>query len=351
MAGGLSPSFWPLSRQSRPKQFLDILGCGRSMLRMTYERFREMVVAENIYVVTSLELRELVEQQIPELSERQILCETVARNSAPCVCYAAHAVLARDAEAQMVVTPADHFVGDEAGLRSIVDECFDFAQLEHALLTIGVRPSRPETCYGYIQASSSEPISKVKCFTEKPKAELAQAFVLCGEFYWNTGILISRAADILDSIREHMEETYSLFEPLKICYGTEHEREIVQRAFSECRSCSLEYGVMEKSENVYVRIGEFGWSDIGTWGAVEELSERDSEGNTLCEGSLMRESSDCIVSLPEGKIAVVAGLEGYIVADSADALLICPRSQEHRIKDFVAELRLREAEHDTKKYI
>lgn len=341
MAGGVGSRFWPLSRHSCPKQFLDIMGCGRSFLRQTYDRFRAMIPSENIYVVTAESLRGLVAEQIPELLESQILCEPIGRNTAPCICYAAHRIAARDKDAQMVVTPADHFVGDEAGLMGIVDECFNFSKTNNALLTVGVRPSRPETGYGYVQVSSSEPISRVKCFTEKPKLELAQAFVQCGEFFWNAGIFVWRATDILEAIKLHMSETYSLFEPLEKVIGTEHEAAVVSRAFSECRSTSIDYGVMEVAENVYVRVGEFGWSDIGTWGSIYQLSERDEQGNAGVGESYLPESRDCFISVPEGKIAVVAGLDGYIVVDSDDALLICPRSHEQSIKDYVDELKFR----------
>ncbi len=322
-----------------PKQFLDILGTGSSFIRHTYERFLQTIPAENFRVVTNRNYRELVMEQIPELSADQILCEPIGRNTAPCICYAAYSIIQENPEAEMVVTPADHYVSDEAGLRSIVEECFDFVNENHSLLTVGIRPTRPETGYGYIQVTNNEAISPVKCFTEKPNLELAQTFINTGEFFWNSGIFIWRAEDIITAIGEYMPETHLLFESIRDCYGTEREMEAVARVFSECRSTSIDYGVMERAQNVYVRVGEFGWSDVGTWGSVYQLTQHDEQENIGGEESQLYNTKRSIISLPKGKISVISGLEDYIVVDTDDVLMICPRSEEQDIKRFVEDLK------------
>lgn len=339
MAGGVGARFWPQSRKTKPKQFLDILGTGKSFIRSTFERFLPLVPAENFLVVTNRNYKELVLEHLPELKENQVLCEPIGRNTAPCIAYAAYSLLKRDPEANMIVTPSDHLVLNESDFHTIIRECLEFSSREGTLMTVGIQPSRPETGYGYIQKSNSDIISRVKCFTEKPNLELAQAFVDCGEFFWNSGIFIWSVKAIVEAFEIYLPEHHALFSSKLDDYGTERETAAIEEVFSECKAISIDYGVMEKAENVYVRCGEFGWSDVGTWGSVYQLSEKDKNENAVVAEACYTYSTErTFISLPKGKIAVVNGLNDYIVVDTPDALLICPRSEEQSIKNFIDDV-------------
>ena len=346
MAGGIGSRFWPKSRQSKPKQFLDILGTGKSFIRHTYERFAKMVPAENFLVVTNDKYKSLVLEHIPEIGEKQVLCEPVGRNTAPCVAYAAYTLLKRNPDAEMIVTPADHLILNEEDFRAIIGECLDFIDDRAALMTVGIKPTRPETGYGYIQVSDDRTISKVKCFTEKPNLELAQTFLQCGEFLWNSGIFVWKVGDIIEAVRTYLPEHHALFSDIQPVLGTSEEAEAIARVFSECRSISIDYGVMEKANNVYVRRGEFGWSDVGTWGSLYQHARKDRYANAKPEKGCYTDENtrSCIVSLPEGKVAVINGLKEYIVVDTEDVLLICPRSEEQNIKKFIDEVKYNEGD-------
>ncbi len=345
MAGGIGSRFWPRSRQAKPKQFLDILGTGRSFIRQTYERFAAMVPPENFLVVTNARYKAQVLEHLPELTDGQVLCEPIGRNTAPCIAYAAYSLLQRDPGAEMIVTPADHLVLDEEGLRQAVRECLDFASAHGALMTVGIRPTRPDTGYGYIQVSDDAPISKVKCFTEKPSLELAQTFIQCGEFFWNSGIFVWSVRSIVEAFRRYLPEHHALFDGIRPALGTPGEAAAIERVFAQCRAISIDYGVMEKADNVYVRCGDFGWSDVGTWGSVYQHARKDRYANAKPEkGCYTYETRSCIVSLPEGKIAVINGLKEYIVVDTDDVLLICPRNQEQHIKKFIDEVKFNDGE-------
>ena len=340
MAGGIGTRFWPKSRQSRPKQFLDILGTGKSFIRHTYERFAKIVPAENFLVVTNDKYRQLVLEHLPELDERQVLCEPVGRNTAPCIAYAAYTLMKANPDAEMIVTPSDHLILNEEDFRSIIAECLDFAAEHDALMTVGIKPTRPDTGYGYIQVSDSQPISKVKCFTEKPDLELAQVFLQSGEFFWNSGIFIWKVRSIIEAFEKYLPEHHALFSGVMRAEGTAAERNVVEIAFSECRAISIDYGIMEKADNVYVRCGEFGWSDVGTWGSVYQHSRKDRYANAVpAEGCYLYDTRSSIVSLPAGKIAVISGLKEYIVVDTDDVLMVCPRSEEQNIKKFIDEVK------------
>lgn len=345
MAGGIGSRFWPKSRQDRPKQFLDILGTGKSFIRHTFERFEKLIPAENFLVVTNRRYRDLVLEHLPELKPEQILCEPIGRNTAPCIAYAAYSLLKRDPEARMVVTPSDHLILNEDTFRSIIRECLDFTTDHNALMTVGIRPSRPETGYGYIQISDEEPISKVKCFTEKPNLELAQTFVQCGEFFWNSGIFIWKVKDIIEALEMHQPDVASLFRSILPAYGTTDEEASIERVFSECRGISIDYGVMEKADNTYVRCGDFGWSDVGTWGSLYQHARKDRYANAKPqEGCYTYDTRSCIISLPQNKVAVIEGLKDYIVVDTEDVLMICPRAGEQNIKKYIDEVKYNNGE-------
>ncbi len=340
MAGGIGSRFWPKSRQFKPKQFLDILGDGKSFIRQTFERFLPIVKAENFLVVTNRAYKELVLEHIPELSEDQILCEPIGRNTAPCIAYAAHKLLKRDPLAEMIVTPADHLVLRDEVFREAVMECVEFSQKNNALITIGINPTHPETGYGYIQFTDGKSsISRVKCFTEKPNIELAQTFIACGEFVWNSGVFIWSAKDIISAFERYLPEHHAMFVAIQDKLDTEMEDEAIADLFTTCKAISIDYGVMERADNVYVRRGDFGWSDVGSWGSLHQQSPRDKDNNATTDGAFTYNTKNSIVSLPEGKVAVVSGLSDYIVVDTDDVLMICPRSEEQSIKKFIDEVK------------
>ena len=319
MAGGIGTRFWPKSRQSMPKQFLDILGTGKSFIRHTYERFAKMVPAENFLVVTNDKYKSLVLEHIPEIGEKQVLCEPVGRNTAPCVAYAAYTLLKRNPDAEMIVTPADHLILNEDDFRAIIAECLDFASEHDALMTVGIKPTRPDTGYGYIQVSDDKPISKVKCFTEKPDIELARVFLQSGEFYWNSGIFVWKVRSIVEAFEKYLPEHHALFSGVMRAIGTDAERNVVEIAFSECRAISIDYG---------------------TWGSVYQHSRKDRYANAVPEeGCYLYDTRSSIVSLPKDKIAVISGLKEYIVVDTDDVLMVCPRSEEQNIKKFIDEVK------------
>lgn len=345
MAGGIGSRFWPKSRQSMPKQFLDILGTGKSFIRHTYERFAPIVPAENFLVVTNRKYKALVLEHLPELKPEQVLCEPVGRNTAPCIAYAAYTLLKRDPEGEMIVTPSDHLILNEEDFRAIIGECLEFASVHDALMTVGIKPTRPDTGYGYIQVSDAQPISKVKCFTEKPDLELAQTFLQCGEFFWNSGIFVWKVRSIVQAFEKYLPEHHALFSGLMDATGTEAEANIVEVVFSECRAVSIDYGIMEKADNVYVRCGEFGWSDVGTWGSVYQHTPKDKHGNAVPEKNChFYDTRLSFVSLPKEKIAVISGLKEYIVVDTDDVLMICPRAEEQNIKKFIDEVKYHNGE-------
>ena len=340
MAGGVGTRFWPESRQNKPKQFLDICDTGKSFIRMTYKRFSKLVPTENFLVVTNARYKDLVLEHIPELREDQILCEPIGRNTAPCIGYAAYRLRKSAPEATMIVTPADHLVLNEAEFVNIANDSLDFVAENEALMTIGITPSRPETGYGYIQKADNSTISRVKCFTEKPNLELAQVFVQSGEFFWNSGIFIWKVKDIVKAFEKYLPELHTMFSDINDALCTEREAEAIAKVFAECRAISIDYGVMEKADNVFVRCGDFGWSDVGTWGSLYQLSRKDKYANVKPqEGCYLYDTRSSMVSLPKGKIAVINGLRDYIVVDTDDVLLICPRGEEQNIKKYIDEVK------------
>ena len=335
MAGGVGTRFWPKSRKSMPKQFLDILGTGKSFIRMTFERFNKTIPAENFLVVTNQHYKELVLKHIPELTAEQILCEPIGRNTAPAIAYAAHTLRKRCKDARMIVTPSDHLILNETEFHVAINEYLEFVAEHDALMTVGIEPSRPDTGYGYLQKSDSNVISRVKCFTEKPALEIAQAFVDCGEFVWNSGLFVWSIDSIMRAFETYLPEHHALFNSSDDALGTEREAEVIEQVFAECKSISIDYGVMEKAKNVHVIPSDFGWSDLGTWGSLYELSDKDENENvTLHSDATYYDSHGNIVTLPKGRLAVVQGLEDSIVAESDGVLLICKRDAEQQIRQF-----------------
>ncbi|MBP3424742.1 MAG: mannose-1-phosphate guanylyltransferase [Alistipes sp.] len=345
MAGGVGTRFWPKSRKNMPKQFLDILGNGKSFIRMTFERFSARIAPENFLVVTNQNYKSLVLEHLPELKPEQILCEPIGRNTAPCICYAANYLNKIAPDSLMVVTPSDHYVADEKGFIDTLDACTEFAEANDVLMTIGINPTRPETGYGYIQRSSAEPLSPVKCFTEKPNLEVAQAFIRSGEFLWNSGIFIWKTSAILSAVERYLPEMHSLFSSISASYGTVGESAAITDVFTRCRAISIDYGVMERADNVYVHSGDFGWSDIGTWGSLYQHSRKDKYANAKpAEGCYTYDTRNTIISLPQNKVAIINGLRDYIVVDTEDVLMICPRSEEQNIKKYIDEVKFNQGD-------
>lgn len=340
MAGGIGLRFWPLSRQSMPKQFLDILGSGKSFIRQTFERFAQIVPVENFLIVTNASYRDLVLQHIPELSSEQILCEPVGRNTAPCIAYAAFRLRAKNPDAVMIVAPSDHLILDERNFVTAINECVDFAVKTHAIMTIGITPTRPDTGYGYIQVTDRTSIGKVKTFTEKPDERMARTFIASGEFFWNSGIFVWEVGTIIEAMRKYLPDLYAPFSIHHEAFGTKSEDAVIRNIYPECRAVSIDYGVIEKADNVYVRPSSFGWSDMGTWHSLYQTLDKDESGNVLDGKVMTEETSGCLVKLTDGKLAVIEGLEDYIVVDTPDALLICPRQREDDIKQFTMRLKM-----------
>ena len=334
MAGGLGSRFWPVSRNAKPKQFLDMLGTGRTFIQQTFDRFAKVVPIENILVVTQLQYKELVEQQLPLLKKEHILLEPYRRNTAPCMAYATYKLLKENPDASVVVTPSDHLITNDSLFAETVLNALDYASKNDVLITLGIKPNRSETAYGYIQANKSSHLSingnlayNVKTFTEKPSADLAEVFVNSGEFLWNSGIFIWNLKTIISELEVHQNEISILFGKGAIHYNSLKEQSFVEKAYEECKSISIDYGIMEKTNKAVVYPVSFGWSDLGTWDSLYSHKPKDqSENHVSCPGSLLREVNNSIViSDNEKKIIVAAGLDNYMIINTEDLLLVCPR--------------------------
>jgi mannose-1-phosphate guanylyltransferase len=344
MGGGIGSRFWPFSRENKPKQFLDFFGTGRSLLQQTFDRFKRIVPVENIFIATNELYAGLVKEQLPELTDRQILLEPTRRNTAPCIAYAAYHIRSLNPDACMVVTPADHLILEEHHFLNNITAGLAFVRKQPALLTLGVRPSRPETGYGYIQTTGEgeEHIQKVKAFTEKPNLELAKVFFESGEFYWNAGIFLWHCDTIIEAFGKHLADINTRFKRGLGLYNTPAEKAFIAEEYPMCQNISIDYGIMEKADNVYMQVADFGWSDLGTWGSLYDLSNKDEDRNVALKcKTLMVESRDNLVSLADGKLAVVQGLEDYIIVESDNVLLICQKQEEQRIKQFVADVNMK----------
>ena len=398
MAGGVGSRFWPFSRENKPKQFLDFFGTGRSLLQMTVDRFRPLVPIENMFIVTNVAYKQMILEQIPDLAEGQILCEPARRNTAPCIAYATAHIRALclqkaygltkaeskqfegftkegkikggnsslpnyqdidwskpEMQANIVVAASDHLILEEEKFRETISKAFAFVSQNNAIATLGMKPTRPETGYGYIQFVADElnvklkikneelkiedGIYPVKTFTEKPNLEMAKVFLESGDFLWNSGIFIWNLKTISEAFRYLLPEVADRFREGELLMGTEREEKFIEEIFPKCPNISIDYGIMEKAENVYVLPSSFGWSDLGTWGSLYELSEKDENRNvSLHSKAYFHEAEGNIVVLEPGKIAIVQGVDDMIIAEEQGALLICKKAEEQRIKQFVSEL-------------
>lgn len=345
MAGGIGSRFWPMSKESRPKQFIDILGTGETLIQQTYRRLNKICPKENILVVTNKNYKDLCLEQLSDIDQDNILCEPTSRNTAPCIAYAAFKIFTRDSNANMIVAPSDHLITNESEFTKIVNDSMKMTSSSNILLTIGIQPSRPDTGYGYIQFEqnslvSDSRIKKVKTFTEKPNQDLALQFLNSGDFLWNSGIFIWSAKTIIKKFRKHLRDLYDIFEDGKNHYNTSKETDYINRMFPACKNISIDYGIMEKSDNVYVFPADFGWSDLGTWSSLYTHLPLDKQENAIQGNNVfVYDSKKNIINLPDSKTVILQGLNGYIVVEDENKLLICRKEDEQKVKLFVAEVK------------
>ena len=350
MAGGVGSRFWPMSRTAFPKQFHDILGTGRTLIQMTFDRFLPLVPKENMLVVTNERYKALVLEQLPELKEEQVLCEPFMRNTAPCVAYASFWIAERAQDANIVVAPSDHLILKENAFVADIELAFKQANESGNLITLGIKPTRPDTGYGYIQwadvkETPESQVKKVKTFTEKPNIELAKDFIESGDFYWNSGIFIWTLPAILQAFQKHLPEMYAQFEEGRGKYGTADEKPFIANMYSTCENISIDYGVMEKAKNVNVVLSDFGWSDLGTWGSLHTHLQKDEHNNgTVGKHVMLYNCSDSVVHVEGEKLVVLHGLNGYIVVDAGHSLLVCKKEDEQKIKQFVNDIKMKKGE-------
>ena len=341
MAGGAGTRFWPYSRTECPKQFLDFFGTGRTLLQMTVDRFRPVIPVEHILIVTNVAYKQLILQQIPDLKPEQVLCEPCRRNTAPCIAYAIWRIAAQTEEANIVIAASDHLILQEDKFRKTIVQGLDFVSQNEVLLTLGMKPTRPETGYGYIEVadnSDATAIHPVTRFCEKPDLQTAQRFLKAGNFLWNSGMFLWNLQSIMNALYTYLPEVMAVFEEGRDTFNTFDEEDFIRQNFARCPSISIDYGVMEKAENVYVLSADFGWSDVGTWGSLYNLSDKDNDGNvSLHSEAHFYDSHRNIVTLESGKLAVIEGLDDYIIAENKGVLLICKKSDEQNIRDFVAD--------------
>lgn len=338
MAGGVGTRFWPFSRQSFPKQFHDVLGTGRTLLQQTADRFEGVCPKENIYIVTGEPYKEITAEQLPYLSEDQILCEPGRRNTAPCIAYACFKIASQNPNANIVVAPADHVIIKEEEFKRRILIALNFAGKNDALLTLGIKPTHPNTGYGYIHFDEKGgDVHEVKTFTEKPNFDLATMFVASGDYVWNAGIFIWSAKAMKKAFSKHLPEMYEAFQKAKPHFYTDKEKEALAEAYPQCRKVSIDNGLMEKADNVHVVLSDIGWSDLGTWKSVYELSDKDEESNAIDGNVMLRNSKGCIVKTPKDKLVVVNGVSGLIISEFQNVLMICKLEDEQEVKQLVAQ--------------
>lgn len=341
LAGGAGSRFWPISSEELPKQFLDILGCGRTLIQLTLERFNGLIPKENVWVVTAEKYREIVMEQLPEIPSGNILCEPCRRNTAPCICYVSWKIKKLNTKANIVVSPSDHLVVDIQAFQSAIDDSLSFAAETDAVVTLGLKPTRPETGYGYIKAdltyssSRKHNIFRVDEFKEKPTLEVAKEYIQSPNYLWNSGIFIWNVNTIINAFRVYEPEVSSIFEGLMPYYGTDKEQNKIDESYPQCKNISVDYAILEKAEEIFVFPASFSWSDLGTWNSLREQSDMDKYGN-VCIGDNIKlyDTYSTIVHTCNKKEVIVEGLDGYVVAEKEGKLLVCRLSEEQRIKLF-----------------
>jgi mannose-1-phosphate guanylyltransferase len=343
MAGGIGSRFWPMSRSRYPKQFLDILGLGRTLIQQSYDRYSQVVPPENVFVVTSAEYVSIVKEQLPDLPAENILAEPSRKNTAACIAYIAFKLQTINPDAVMIAAPADHLVTETTKFVTTAQTALQFVEQNNALVTIGIKPSHPNTGYGYIQhemTAVAPEVYNVKTFTEKPSEEIARAFIASGDFLWNAGIFIWKVSAILDALEKHLSEVFEVFAAERSHFNTVGEQKAIEKIYPLCTNTSIDVGVMEKANNVYVIPADFGWSDLGTWNSAWDNMEKDYFGNAVVGKQVMVvDANNCVVHVPDNKLVLLQGLRDYIIVDTPDALLICKKEKEQQIKEYVAEVK------------
>lgn len=340
MAGGVGVRFWPYSRNSRPKQFLDVLGSGRTLLQSTVDRLAPLCPPENIFIITHEEHVPLVRNQLPQLPDSQVLAEPMRKNTAPCIAYASYKIRKRNPEAVVIVSPADHLIQKEEEFRQTLQRAVEKAREQDKLITLGIQPNRPETGYGYIQYIPSKSLlKKVKTFTEKPELSLAKTFLQSGEFVWNSGIFIWGVRAIHESLQVHLPELAEVFSDAEPSLDTLSEGEAIRKAYGQCKSISVDYGIMEKASNVYVILGDFTWSDLGSWGSLHDVSGKDENNNAVNANALVYDSRNCVIRGSKDRLVVVQGLNGYLVGEFGDVVIVCEKDREELFRRMVNDLK------------
>ena len=344
MAGGVGSRFWPMSTTEHPKQFIDVLGVGQTLLQLTYDRFSGVVPSDNVWVVTNQKYVDLVHEQLPEMPLNHILSEPCRRNTAPCIAYVSWRIKKENPKANIVVSPSDHVVMDNTEFRRVVTNCMKFTAETDAIVTLGMKPTRPETGYGYIQADLStasarnKEIYRVDHFREKPDLETAERYIRQNNFFWNARIFIWSASTIVNAFRIYQPSVARIFEQIMNVLGTSEEQRVIDEVYPECENISVDYAIMERAEEIFVCPASFGWSDLGTWGSLMAQSQRDLYGNAIIGNEIhLFDSRNCIVHTTEERKVVIQGLDGYIVAEQGGKLLICKLSEEQRLKQFTGE--------------
>jgi mannose-1-phosphate guanylyltransferase len=338
MAGGVGTRFWPFSRKTFPKQFHDVLGTGKTLIQQTAERFEGICPKEHIYVVTGEEYKELIQKQLPFLSDEQVLCEPGRRNTAPCIGYACYKIQKRNPMANIIVAPADHIILKEEEFKRRVNIAIDYAKENDSLVTLGIKPTHTNTGYGYIQFSEDNgEIKKVKAFTEKPSLELAEKFLKSGDYTWNAGIFVWSASSITLAFAKYLPEMADAFNSAQKHFYTAKEKEALDAAYTRCRKISIDNGIMEKADNVYMVKSDIGWSDLGNWRSVYENSDYDENQNAIDGNVLTYDTKNCVVKTPKGRLVVLSGLDGYIVSEFDNVLMVCKMEDEQKVKQFVED--------------
>lgn len=341
MAGGVGSRFWPMSTPEKPKQFIDVLGCGRTLIQLTADRFEGICAPENIWVVTSEQYASIVREQLPDIPEENILKEPCRRNTAPCIAYVSWKIKAKNSKANIIVTPSDHVVMNVKEFQRVVESAMNFTESSDAILTLGMKPTRPETGYGYIEAdltvssSTNWEIYRVDSFKEKPDLQTAERYIKRNNYFWNAGIFVWNVKTIVNAFRVYQPAIAAIFDNIRSSFFSAQEQKVVNEEFPNCENISVDYAILEKAEEIFVFPADFGWSDLGTWGSLHDQMPKDLEKN-VCIGKNIHvyDTNHCIIHATEEKKVVVQGLDGYIVAEKDDTLLICKLSEEQRIKLF-----------------
>jgi len=346
MAGGIGTRFWPYSRNHHPKQFLDVLGVGSSLLQLTYHRFLNVCPKENVYIVTSENYYDTIKEQLPDLQDYQILLEPSRKNTAPCIAYASYKIVKNDPEATIVVTPSDHAILKEKIFVEAILKSLNYAKDKDILITLGIKPNRPETGYGYIQyhINNGSEFKKVKTFTEKPQLDLAKKFLESGEFVWNAGIFVWNVNTIITAFEKFLPEIAETFEGIRKDFFTKKEKSSIHMAYSQFKMISIDYGIMEKADNVYVILDDYGWSDLGSWSSLHEVKKKDKNNNVIEANVLMYDTTNSLILADKNKLVVTQGLDGFLVADTGDVLLICRKDLESEFRSMIKDVRFKKGE-------